>query len=306
MPRKIDVKNLPYYVGTPIFHSYFQDNQYYFTVKTTGTEINLLEGVIKHGTFLGKDYNQRSTDLYLPLLDWYSHCIKIPGLYTTLRKIESDLANICVVFYRYQDVLSSKHSLRQCFFLKSDLEFLFYNIRSLFDLTQFFYQCLWKNSLNSQGKSPPTSLPNSFAKMVLFGSELRSVEEIIKKYLIPVIIAQVYVDYGGLFRDCRDIRDQVVHYGKNIESVFIKDKKAFVDVTKHPFDKINCWGKESIDKNNLGELLVLLQFLLRTVIQYMEDLAIALNRTYSPIALIHSDWKMYVCHPLFLILKDNI
>ncbi|MCB2160678.1 hypothetical protein KQH40_01175 [bacterium] len=304
MPKILDVTELPYFIGIPVFHSYFQNNKFYFTFRTVGTRIYLSEGIIEHGTFLGENYEQRSIDFYLPMLDWYCHCIQITSLYNVIRKIISDLANMSVVFIRYQETLTSEYDIRQIFLLEADLEFFFFNIRSLFDLTQYFYQQLWKNSFDSKGNPPAKTLPDSFARMVLSGNNLLSVDEIVEKYSIPKGIAQIYSDYGNFFRNCRDVRDQVVHYGKKIESVHIKDGMAFVDVTRHPFNKFSCWESEKIDDNNLGELQIFLKYLLNQVMDYLEALAIALNTSYSQQAIIHPEWKMYVCHPLFPVIKE--
>jgi hypothetical protein len=149
-------------------------------------------------------------------------------------------------------------------FVATELEYVFTLCRSVFDLLQVATGKLW-DRIQLVGPSAPrhkNRLPESFADVIFAGGSPRDVNAIIAKYGVTPGLAAAYHDAGAFFEPVRAFRDDVVHRGHGIQTIFDTDKGFCVDSTKKPFDKFPIWkDSHQYGANNLVSLRPLLAHL---------------------------------------------
>ncbi|MDP8218759.1 MAG: hypothetical protein P9M03_08540 [Candidatus Theseobacter exili] len=125
-------------------------------------------------------------------------------------------------------------------FVASDLEYLFIQLRSLFDNLQIIIKLIFKDIKFTDKDIKKKELPDSFSKIVYKNNKskngiLRTRDEIIEKYPMPILFAEAYVNFGLFYKNIREIRDSIVHDGKNCGFIFSINKQFGLSIETELF-----------------------------------------------------------------------
>jgi hypothetical protein len=172
--------------------------------------------------------------------------------------------------------------------IRTDLEYYFGNVRSLFDLIHILLRDLWKMTNRS------VALPDSFRKMV----EQRP-DDIFRRYNLPNPLILYYVKAKEFFLNCRKIRDLIYHGGLTPDFIvcfndgfgFQKDSRFFPSQFISEFD---LWPKEKIRENNIVSLLPLLSFITKKLLENLTVFSQALMQSIELPKPISNNHKLFL------------
>jgi hypothetical protein len=112
--------------------------------------------------------------------------------------------------------------------------------------------------------------------MTLRGDEARSVEELTKTFGLPRPIAECYARHAPVFVKLRKFRDDIVHRGHNVRTIFHTETGFAIQRRLGPF-ALNVWRPEEVAENELAPLLPALGLLVHGTLTACNDFAHAVG-----------------------------
>lgn len=244
------------------------------------------------GFYFGKSA-QAETDFKLHFLDFTAQRACYLGLEKPILGIRDDLFNMgaSVAKIKLLHDTKAQNSLGVTRMVATEVEYIYSLCRGIYDLLQEYASKLWEmykpaEPTKQKGKNQPKmypTLPNSFAEMALNNGTPRSVAELTAKYRIPIDWASIYVFHADFFADIRRFRDNVVHNGSYVGSVFDSDYGFLIRKDKRPFNtfKFDLWKEEEVYENDVAPLMPALgQVIFRTLVT-LEDFAKMLEQNFE-------------------------
>lgn len=138
-------------------------------------------------------------------------------------KLENDIHRCSAVLEKYQILWASRtHARSAALLVQSELEYLLFLLRSLYDVLQAIVQAIAAKLVLLDGSGRPAlkNLPKSFREVVMKDRELRSLDEIQSRWNMPRPLAEWYLGEAVFFRMLRTLRDGIAHHGANPPTVF--------------------------------------------------------------------------------------
>lgn len=153
----------------------------------------------------------------------------------------------------------------------TEVEYLFSVCRSIFDLLQEIACALWETiSLNdSSVKKKP--LKETFSKMVNFQGRTSTEKELIERFGFPQSLAAYYVRNAEFFLTLREFRDNIVHRGSQVQTIFSSDSGFLVQHSLKPFSTMRIWSDDEKHPNDLVPLLPALGVVIHKTLSACED-----------------------------------
>jgi len=211
----------------------------------------------------------------------------------TLLGIERDIFNCSAVVEKYfvfLDMFRARKDPLIANLVLTDVEFLFSNIRSLYDSLQF----LTADILRRSDVCKSANLPRSFADLAKLEKE-----ELRQKYRLPEPLMQFYIDTKNFFVACREIRGGFQHQRIDITVLYCLDE-GFALQKETPFfedpvvARFNIWPSRKIKEGVLVSLLALIAFLNSAVIAHTDALSNALETSFTQPQPIVKDYLAFL------------
>jgi hypothetical protein len=161
----------------------------------------------------------------------------------------------------------------------TEVEYILFICRSLFDLLQEAIKTLWESVLLSDTTVRKNALSKSFADMALHGDEIRTAADIAEKYGLPMPLAECYVGHAPMFLKIRQFRDDLVHRGHRVQTIFRGDTGFLITNRLGSFRDINIWRETEVIENGLAPLAPVLNLIIHGTLAACEDFAITLSRS---------------------------
>jgi len=257
------------------------------------------------GSYIAQAQLDPGIDIYLPLLDLLVQRVISPHLIYLIQTVVGDVINFGAAIEKYRLILhNERDKLGATTLIATELEFLFQNVRSLYDQLQKIIKVIWDQTSITEPGIKKQALPfKSFGDVILFGQEdqIRSVDEIMGKYGLPIPIATFYNEQGAFFRLCREIRNDIAHYGGKIFSrqpIFPLDDGFAVKVSGRPYSDFDFWNRTEIRNGDLGSVLALISYIINRTISATTNYVIALVSCVQLPEPIGPDWHVFIRHPL--------
>lgn len=207
---------------------------------------------------------EQKTDFILHFLNFTAQRACSLGLEKPIMGIRDDLFNLgaCVAKLKLLQDTREQHKTGVSRMVTTEVEYIYSLCRSIYDLLQEYAQKLWelmkppeptKATKNAKRKYP--ELDSSFAGMALKDGKPREVAEIIAKYSLPLDWAMFYNMQAEFFADIRQFRDNIVHNGSYIGTIYSSEEGFLIRRNKRPFDKMKVWKEEEIQENDVAPLM---------------------------------------------------
>lgn len=158
-------------------------------------------------------------------------------------------------------------------FASTEVEYLFGVCRSLFDLLQRVIATLWNRIPLVDKSIKKKQLPSSFRDLVLNDRQMRTPEEIVSRWRVPVELAYFYQRHGGFFRILRQYRDEIVHSGKDFACIFVTEKGFAVSADVEPFASFGVWNAGHMLPNGLASLRPVVAHVITETFRACDDFA---------------------------------
>ena len=217
-----------------------EDNSIKWWYKSNNDYILMKRCLISDGFYFSLN-KKDSNDTYIKYIDFIYQ--KTPFFSSKIsNKILSDIMNLLISLAKidFFDKLDNSYNLNPSDFLLTEIEYILIVCRSLFDLLQEFINfslSRFKYTYDG-GKTFKTinNLPQSFFYLSNHDSEY-----LLKKYKLPPFMPAFYDKYRVFFKYLRDMRDDIIHYGKaDLNGKIYKlDDKGFVFSTRENINFTN-------------------------------------------------------------------
>lgn len=283
--------------------SFFDEKEKIFKLPIPkDNDIILMKATPEQGPYYARVPVDEEKDVYLKLIDYVNNVFSFPSTIHTLLGIERDILNCSAVVEKYfifLDLFRRNRDPLIANLVMTDVEFLFGNIRSLYDSLQI----LLRDILERVGNVTSKKLPQSYYDVVKLENS-----KIQRKYNLPNPLLQFYADTRDFFLASRKIRGGFQHQRIDIPVIFSLDE-GFALQKNGPFfkDPIACifdiWPENKIKENGLVSLLALIAHLNKTVLTHTDLLFEALSVSVSNPSPIIKEHKVFLRGPYTIHLQ---
>lgn len=256
------------------------------------------------GSYFAKEIVDLNADVHIPLYELIIQRYSFKVVLDIVQTIVNDILNFSAILEKHDLVFRDSrrqsgqfhdHSL----LIGTELEFQFYNVRSLYDRLQAVIKAIWDDTTLHDRSLKKRELPLSFRDVILCGKDdrVRSVDEIITRYGLPSPLADFYHSQGEFFKSCRAIRNKISHSGYSVSDqgpIFLLDQGFAVDATQYPFSKFECWSAGSLRNDKLGSVRALMAHIASRAIDATSVYATTLISCIQLPDPIAPDWHVYV------------
>lgn len=220
------------------------------------------------------------TDIYLHFLNFIAQRASFPGAQKPIHGLHDDIFNLSASLAK----ISHLHTTRDAVgngvsrMVATEVEYVFSVCRSIFDLLQEIACALWSSIELHDTSVKRKPLPDSFSKMVRYEGRESTEEELSKRFGLPQPLAAYYKRNAGFFLTLREFRDNIIHHGSKVQSLFSNESGFFIQHSLRPFSNMNIWRGEEILKNNLAPLLPALGVVAYKTISACEDFSSTIEK----------------------------
>lgn len=207
-------------------------------------------------TFIAQHANQKS--FYPPF----------SALQDDLFNLSASLAKLSIIFTGGDQAGSGATRMAA-----TEVEYILLVCRSIFDLLQELMAKIWATITLADLTVKPRQLKKTFSGMTLSDNKLRTSAQISDQYSLPPIIADCYARHAPMFLKIRQFRDNLVHRGYQIQTIFRGDGGFVIRKRLGPFVDLDIWRDEEIQENHLVPLLPALGMIIHGTLAACEDFA---------------------------------
>jgi hypothetical protein len=212
-------------------------------------------------------------DLYFHFLDFIAQRASYPEIQKPILGLQDDIFNLAAalskiaLFHSSRDAIGTGVSRM----VITEVEYILSVCRSVFDLLQEIIYALWNwvQLINSSVIKKP--LKETFSKTILFKGKVSTSTELIDRFGLPQPLADFYVRNSEFFMTLRDFRDNIIHRGSRVQSVFSDETGFLIAESFRPFSTMNIWRKGEKQPNNLVPLLPALGMVIHNTLLACED-----------------------------------
>ena len=167
-------------------------------------------------------------------------------------------------------------------FASSEIEYLLTVCRSVFDLLQEVIRTIWGRMrlLDEERQRRKGELRKSFADMVISKGELMSAGRITETRGVPLHLAETYAAGGAFFKLVRELRDGIVHNGKDAPMV-VTTERGFIIRRDSAFAALPIWKDEHSFNEQAVSLRPALAYIVVTTLNTCNAFAEALGQMFG-------------------------
>lgn len=131
-------------------------------------------------------------------------------------------------------------------FVVSELEYLLMICRSLFDELQEIIRAIWRRVrlLDEEQQRTKRDLRGSFADMVIRDQTLMTADDIMRTRRVPRQLAAAYATSGPFLKLLKDLRDGIIHGGKDAPTVLVTERGFVVPTNDKALSSLPMWRIE--------------------------------------------------------------
>lgn len=237
-------------------------------------------------------------DVRLYFIEFLNQRATFPETHSLSNAAFSDVQNLATSLAKLELIFSARDDWEgSCRMAATELEYIFLNCRSLFDVFQEVIVKLWNRVQLLDDSLSKRNLPTSFRRMVLHGDKRMTVDEIVAKHQIPEKIATAYYATSPFFEWLRQYRDYIAHSGKDFDKVFKGTNGFAVSIEDAPFSAMDIWCEANTLPNNLGSLKAAACHVILTTLHSLESIIIDFQSVISFPPPVVPDYEIYMRGP---------
>jgi hypothetical protein len=236
--------------------TFFADGQWRVWTPAEGKlfELKIVEPI---EMFYWSSAPQSEKDVYIQLLDFIAQRAAFPELKHAVSGLMDDVLNLTILPSKIDVLHTARMSVGSGIrrMVTTEIEYLFSLCRSLFDLLQEVIAGIWKIVELNDASVKKKPLKSSFREMVMFEGKPVTRQSLESRFGLPALIADTYVGASQFFLDLRMMRDNLVHHGSHVQTIFDGDDGFLIAGHLRPFSSMQIWREEEKQPNNLVPLL---------------------------------------------------
>lgn len=220
------------------------------------------------------------TDLYLHFLDFIAQRASFPGLQKPILGLHDDVFNLSATLAKVSHLHTSSSGIGTGVsrMVATEIEYLFSVCRSIFDLLQEIISNLWIsiNLHDTSVKKKP--LKATFSEMVRLQGREATQDELSQRFGLPQSLAAYYKRNAEFFLTLRHYRDNIVHNGSKIQTIFSGESGFLIRRSLKPFSTMRIWREDERQENDLVPLLPALGFVVHKTLSACEDFSSTIEK----------------------------
>lgn len=216
---------------------------------------------------------ERESDLCLQTLNFIAQRASFPELMKAFIGFQDDIFNVSAslakigLLHAHRDTI--KHGIGRM--VITEVEYILSVCRSMFDLLQEMVGHLWECIQLTDSAIRKKTLKVSFTDMILQSGKPTNVTQISERFGLPPALADVYVKHSQFFLNLRRIRDNIVHRGSQVQTIFSGERGFLIAGNLRPFSDWNIWRDDEREPNNLIPLLPALGLVVHHTLNACEE-----------------------------------
>ena len=243
-------------------------------------------------------------DIHIPFVDlmwqqasWREVIWRLEGIYEDFNL----LAAIAAKLEHFHEVRETIDNTLMDSFVRSEIEQLIVVSRSIFDLlqeviAQFWNQHVQLSDPQAEALRRQNNIPETFSKFILNGDVPKTAEEISKRFPMPPAVIAMYVKHAPFFVSLRNARNNLIHGGSGLNTIFITDKGFCIDPTSKYF-KDFPWKPEHYYNSNIVSLRPWVANVALRTIEACNDIMLSLANTISFPEPLAPDYHVFIRAP---------
>lgn len=219
-------------------------------------------------------------DLYLHFLDFTAQRASFPSLKKPILGLQDDVFNLSASLAKISHLHASKDLVGPGVsrMVVTEVEYLFSICRSIFDLLQEITCALWSDIQLHDSSVKKKPLKTTFSKMILFANRESTLEELASRFGLPEPLAAYYIRNAQFFMTLRDFRDNIVHRGSQVQTIFSSEVGFLIQHSLKPFPGMRIWKDEEIQPNDLVPLFPALGVIIHNTLSACEDFSSTMEK----------------------------
>lgn len=239
---------------------------------------------------------ESATDICFHFLDFIAQRASFSELQKPILGLRDDVFNLSASLAKILHLQTTKDIVGQGVsrMVVTEIEYLFSVCRSVFDLLQEIASTLWEsiNLLDSSVKKKP--LKETFSKMVLFQGKASTEKELIARFGLPQPLAAYYVRNSEFFITLREFRDNVIHRGSQVQTIFSSETGFLIQHSLKPFSGMEIWREEEKQPNNLVPLIPAVCAIIHKTLSACEDFSSTIEQIIEFPSQIAPNMRFYM------------
>jgi hypothetical protein len=287
----------------------FHDNGSWKSWIAAGDQLFQMQAWPAESVYFSKD-EAAPSDIAFHFLDFMSQQASFPQVIPALFGIRDDYFNLSASLAKIQHLHATRAAVRDgCSrMVISEVEYVFLVCRSIFDLLQEIALKLWDNIQLMDTSVEKKPLKESFNAMTQYKGKPATRESLESRFGLPGPLADYYVRWQGFFELLRAFRDNIVHRGSRVQTIFTGDSDFLISKSLRPFHDMDVWQEDERLPNDLVPLMPALGVVVYKTFQACDDFSVTLSRIVRfppPIAPgMRLFMRGYFNESLSLILRD--
>lgn len=253
------------------------------------------------GSYLSPKVAAPSTDVEFALGTLVIQHLSFIEALDLLDRLQNDVHRCAAILEKYHLLWETRlaRDRSASLLVQSELEYLLFLLRSLYDLLQGMVRTLAAKFIHLTGSNEPKikGLPSSFREMVMTNDRLRSVDEIEDRWNLPRALAAWYVEEGQFFRLLRSLRDGIAHRGATVPTVFETEWGFAVSPDKDPWKQVHSLLPGERQPNDLASLRGLFAEFIHRGIGATDGLTVVLHSLVQLPEPIFQDVRLFIRSP---------
>lgn len=225
---------------------------------------------------------ENENDICSEFLNFVAQSANLSSVMKPFSAIQDDIFNLSASLAKLPILhLSGPQSPGSTRLAATEVEYILFICRSLFDLLQEVLKSLWDSILLADPSVKKKELKKSFADMTLHANTPRTAKQIADRFNLPMPLAECYEGHTPMFLKIRQFRDDLVHRGHRVQTIFNGEKEFLITKNLGSFRDINIWRDAEVITNGLAPLAPVLNLIIYGSLAACEDFAATLARTFK-------------------------
>jgi hypothetical protein len=253
-------------------------------------KLERIRGFPEQSLYFGTEA-ESSEDIYFPFFSFFNQTALYPELMTPVERLLIDVRQISTSMSKIGlfDHLSRDGGLFSDQFVKSEIEYIFTTCRSMYESLQLVARHTWDNiELLDGGKQ---QLPRKFSDIALDGDNPVDIEYLTEERGLPEKLAEYYVDAAEDFARIRNARDDIIHSGKAVGTIYQTEDGLAVRSEEEFFAAFDVWEEENLIENDIAPLWPALAYVIQATMSALNGFVNTINECVKfpdPIAPDHA------------------
>lgn len=216
---------------------------------------------------------ESSTDICFHFLDFIAQRASFPELQKPILGLQDDVFNLSASLAKISHLHATQDTVGAGLsrMAVTEIEYLFSVCRSVFDLLQEIASTLWETIELHDPSIIKKPLKETFSKMILFQGRASTENELIERFGLPQPLAAYYVRNAEFFMTLREFRDNVIHRGSQVQTIFSSKNGFLIQHSLKPFSDMAIWSEEEKQPNDLVPLFPALCVVVHKTLSVCED-----------------------------------